>query len=234
MLRQSWKRLFIIGYGVGVFGEISLFLSYIFEAKFSFDNNATSPYGGIAFILIFVGMGIALTSLAQWKPSISKKSEGILAALASSPMIAFIAYLVLNSVYGSCFFPGCDTQIEIISMDVPKIAYYGTFPKADFVVKNIGDSPANNCKLVWDYPTHRNTGDGFMTSNSFSLAPLEEEKIHLIGDGGVGIKKKYVYSSEPCSNTNSYEKSSRVYARCDNADTGILPNIPLLIECPNK
>jgi hypothetical protein len=231
--RKLGKSIFLISFSIGMVGWL-VFLIKIATITKEDPSSGLDVIGGIGLISAIVGFSISAFGAVLWEPKIRKKSDKIFAFGAFSPLISIVVILVLNVIFGSCFYPGCNTQLEITSITTPEIMRWDSVPNAEFGIKNIGYEKAENCQVVWDYPSYQTKASSYIESNYFSLNPQEETKIHLTGEAGVGVRNKYVYQDEPCTNTDYYDRWFEFHVRCNNADTGPMPRIPLLIECPDK
>jgi len=84
-----------------------------------------------------------------------------------------ITILVFVLILGRCSITPCETEIEIISSQIPESVYQGEQFQGEFTIKNIGDVTAENCVLTWRVRDQE-------YSNTFQLAPLEEKKIQVL------------------------------------------------------
>jgi len=92
-----------------------------------------------------------------------KKSHyGIIGGVA---IVAFGTFVLLT---GRCYIIPCETEIEIISFEMPDHVYEVEMAQAEFTIKNKGGITAENCVLTWDLGAKK------ILSQTFQLAPSEE------------------------------------------------------------
>ena len=87
--------------------------------------------------------------------------------------VAIVTFAIFVLLAGKCYIIPCETQIEVISNEIPEFVYDGNKLQGEFTIKNIGDVPAENCVLTW------RVGDKLKFSNTFQLGPLEEKMIQI-------------------------------------------------------
>ena len=142
--------------------------------------------------------------------------------------IAFIAIAIGLSYYlwygGACTITDCETEIEVIDYTLPTIVDVREIIKGDFTVKNQGSVTAENCVLRWGY--NPNPVE-YVNTDSFSLSPNEEIKIHLQSSSGA---RGYT-SASSCWLTSTVDTFSDAWVLCENTDSGRSRNT-ILLECP--
>lgn len=131
---------------------------------------------------------------------------------------------ILIFIFGWCIVTICETQIEITSFETPKVVTDGQIIQADFVIMNTGNTTAENCVLRWGY--NPNPVE-YVNTDSFSLSPNEEIKIHLQSSSGA---RGYT-SASSCWLTSTVDTYSDAWVLCENTDSGRSRNT-ILLECP--
>lgn len=194
----------------------------------------SSTYGSTqtGLALLIIGIPTFSVGLHIWWPFVSRKIKKILGSIAGGVLISFISLIVLNFLYGACFFPGCTTQIEILEFGAPDEVYWMEKPTANFLIKNTGDEEAKDCTVSFRFTSKA----GGASSELFSLKPNEEIKLSVTGDEGARIVTTSGYIpgvTKYCVDESSYSGGSRAYVRCFNANSELVSK-PLQILCPDK
>ena len=225
--RKIFKISCITSYSIA---SVGLYASLVFLAlEVKYDQELT-PEIGYTFWMAAIGFILAGILVVFWEPKVRTKSDKLLSVGVFSPGIVLIILAVLNFLYGSCFYPGCDTQIEVIQFDSTPDLYHNQIPTANIIIKNSGEKIADNCVLRWWYTS---LGEGFDSSN-FSLNPNEIKQFDLQGNFGVAVaSESFPKWTTYCETNSSYEGFSRIVVRCDNADTGLITNT-MKISCLDK
>ena len=134
-----------------------------------------------------------------------------------------LPYIVLS---GRCLLTHCETEIEIISFEMPDIVYAGNRIQAEFIVKNKGDVTAENCVLEWALAETKGSTDKKLSvfdeqfSKTFQLSPLEEIKIE-------SSSKSILYPSGENYNPGI---STLALVVCDNTESAKIPKNTQLIR----
>jgi len=148
---------------------------------------------------------------------LSRRKEIIIAI----PIFGAIGILVLILNFGYCFLGICETEVEIISINMPEKIFGGQPYQGEFIIKNIGQNSAN-CVLSWNLNLDKYTIDD---SDYFIIEPQQERKIVLEGS----FKGR---SNAPlCSTSGTSEITTSVRASCKNTMSGLYKET-LLLECP--
>ena len=169
-------------------------------------------------------------SLPKKSDNSNKKKTYVALIVGFGTLSGLILLIFSVKALGLCLVLNCETKIEITEFDVPNEVNWGGTPIANFAVKNTGNKDAKNCAITWDYPAK---SGGYIVSDKFSLSPDEEEKITLVGKGGV-TRQENTRLWPDCTFQKIYEEHSwDAVVNCENTHSMYYEK-PLLIRCPDK
>jgi hypothetical protein len=192
-----------------------------------------SQIGHYPLLVVFVIFAFILTYLAVhvFRKKWTNKQKIISLLLCFGILSGLVIFYWWSGTSGFCDLNQCDTTIEISKFIVPESVQWEENIPADFVVKNTGIEDAKNCKLTWIYPTdEENTGIIF--SDTFSLSPEKEVKIHFLSEKGVK-NTGWGFGLPYCYVPYVYDLKWTVKVRCENASPVEIEN-PILVECKDE
>ena len=140
-----------------------------------------------------------------------QKGHWIIVGTVGPLSVIGIIVLVTVLMAGRCSVTFCETEIEIISHQVPVEVYVGDELQAMFTVKNKGEATAENCVLTW-----QKTGS-YTVSKTFQLSPLEEINIEFLNNEKVQPPRDG--TSELTDQFSSSNLLSRAWVNCDNTES---------------
>jgi len=130
--------------------------------------------------------------------------------------IALAVVIIVGMTYyvgygGICTITVCETEIEVISSNLPLKVQIGEIIRGTFTVKNNGVNIAENCALHWR-PQKLMMSE--FVSESFSLQSTEEIIIYVESlEGAKGVS------------TTSTGAASTVWVVCDNTESSKIDQI---------